>query len=117
MDALHEGEFLGGVIVPGYQLMRTALVHNTAQLKEHAGLFSSFPTNTADAIISGCQLALVGTIEHMAHTLHQSTGRIIQVWLSGGDAQILMPHLSLPTHLEDNLVLDGLLLIAQEVYA
>lgn len=117
VDALHVGEFLGGVIVPGYQLMRTALVQHTAQLKVTTGLFSNLPINTADAITSGCQLALAGTVERMAHTLQQHTGSMIQVWLSGGDAPILMPHLSLPVHLEDNLVLDGLRLIAQEVYA
>lgn len=117
VDALHAGEFLGGIIAPGYQLMRSALSQNTAQLHIEPGTFSNFPGNTADAITSGCQLALIGAIEHMATTLQQRTKQPVQIWLNGGDAEILAPHLSLPARLEDNLVLTGLHIIAQEVFA
>ncbi|MDR3391562.1 MAG: type III pantothenate kinase [Sulfuriferula sp.] len=116
-DALHDGQFLGGIIAPGYQLMQTALAGNTAQLAIAPGMFNPFPTNTADAIASGCLLALIGAIERMAATLQQRTQQPVHVWLNGGDAQILIPHLSLPVRLEDNLVLIGLNIIAQEVFA
>lgn len=117
VDALHAGEFLGGIIAPGYQLMRSALTQNTAQLNVGTGTFANFPGNTTDAITSGCQLALTGAIEHMATTLQQRTQHPVQIWLNGGDADILAPHLSLPVRLEDNLVLTGLHIIAQEVFA
>ena len=117
VDALHAGEFLGGIIAPGYQLMRSALTQNTAQLNVDTGAFTRFPDNTADAITSGCQLALIGAIEHMAATLQQRTQQPVQIWLNGGDADLLAPHLSLPVRLEDNLVLTGLHIIAQEVFA
>ena len=117
VDALHAGEFLGGLIAPGYRLMRTALVQNTAQLDADKGEFRAFPTNTADAISTGCQLALTGAIQQMAATLQQRAQQPVQIWLNGGDAEMLLPHLSLPTRLEDNLVLTGLHIIAQEVFA
>lgn len=117
VDALHAGEFLGGLIAPGYQLMRTALAQNTAQLNIDAGQFNAFPTNTADAIASGCQLALSGAIQQMAAILQQRTQQPVHIWLNGGDAEMLLPHLSLPVHLEENLVLTGLHIIAQEVFA
>jgi type III pantothenate kinase len=117
VDTLHDGQFLGGIIVPGYQLMLTALTDNTAQLATTPGAFNPLPTNTADAIASGCRLALIGAIERMAATLQQRTQQPVHVWLNGGDAQILIPHLSLPVRLEDNLVLIGLNIIAQEVFA
>lgn len=117
VDALHTGEFLGGLIVPGYQLMRAALAQHTAQLSADNGEFRAFPTNTDDAISSGCQLALTGAIQQMAATLQPRVQQPVQIWLNGGDAEMLLPHLSLPTRLEDNLVLTGLHIIAQEVFA
>ena len=117
VDALHTGEFLGGIIVPGYLLMRAALAQNTAQLNAEIGIFNNFPLNTADAITSGCQLALVGAVERMATALQQRAQEAVQIWINGGDAEKLLPHLFLPTHLEDNLVLTGLHIIAQEVFA
>lgn len=117
VDALHAGEFLGGIIAPGYQLMRSALTQNAAQLNVSTGTFANFPGTTADAITSGCQLALIGAIEHMAATLQKRTQQPVQIWLNGGDADLLAPHLSLPVRLEDNLVLTGLHIIAQEVFA
>ncbi len=60
-----EGVFLGGVIVPGLDLMRNALSRGTAQLKLQQGAFHYFPDNTADAIMSGVVNALTGTIDRM----------------------------------------------------
>lgn len=117
VDALHDGQFLGGAIAPGYQLMRSALTLGTAQLNVQPSLFSDFPDNTADAITTGCLLALSGVVQQMAATLQQHTQQAVSAWINGGDAELLIPHLSLPVRLEDNLVLTGLHFIAQEVFA
>lgn len=117
VDALHEGQFLGGAIVPGYRLMRAALAQNTAQLHEQPGQFSVFPTNTADAMTSGCLLALAGCIEHLRAALQQRTQQPVTVWLNGGDSALLAPLFLQDCVVEDNLVLTGLYFIAREVFA
>lgn len=117
VDALHQGQFLGGIIAPGYQLMQTALNRHTAQLGADSGTFQTFPRQTADAISSGCLLALSGAIEQMRTALYEQTQQTVTIWLNGGDAPILAPHFPLASRLEDNLVLTGLYFIAQEVYA
>ncbi|HAF44642.1 MAG TPA: type III pantothenate kinase, partial [Gallionellaceae bacterium] len=51
VDALSaQGEFLGGLILPGVSLMQHSLATNTAQLIAEQGTLQDFPRNTADAI-------------------------------------------------------------------
>jgi type III pantothenate kinase len=110
VDALNtEGIFVGGLIVPGFTLMREALASNTALLKLHDGHFSFFPDNTADAMCSGALNALAGAVDRMLRYVNE-TGEEAVVLLSGGDAALLEPMLSTP-RLVDNLVLEGLLRI------
>jgi type III pantothenate kinase len=115
VDALsNDGVFLGGVIVPGLELMRNALAHGTAQLPLAPGAFCYFPDNTADAIMSGAINALAGTIGRMrAYMTETGQGAPLLV-LSGGSAPLLQPRLNVHSVLVDNLVLDGLLEIVHE---
>lgn len=115
IDALtEEGCFLGGLIVPGPALMRTALAQGTAQLGGDKGTFQIFPTETSHAIESGAIRACVGAIQGMSTALHEHQGRIPRIIGSGGALQTLAPHLPFALEINDNLVLDGLLRIAAE---
>ena len=118
VDALDaEGHFLGGLILPGLELMRTALARHTADLPEAQGLRRDFPDNTDDAIVSGCLEATLGAIERMAQRLKSrpASDRRESSWdvdfcclLSGGAAPALLPHLSGRVRHVENLVLEGL---------
>ena len=114
IDALTgDGVFVGGIIVPGAQLMRAALAEHTAALRLRPGKFSFFPNATGDAIISGAIDALAGAIERMARFL-ETTGEPRPVCvLSGGGAPLIGPYLNLEVKVVDNLVLEGLLEIAR----
>ena len=107
IDALDDnGDFLGGMILPGMALMSNALARNTAQLPQ-IGAMPALPPMFADhteaAIASGCLNAQAGAIER-AFRAHP--GAICVV--SGGAAGVIVPTLSVPHHLVDNLVLPGL---------
>lgn len=113
VDALSEdGVFLGGLIVPGMSLMRDSLARNTAALKFESGVFRPFPVNTADAIESGIVRALCGAIESTRNALRP--GKTCPCLLSGGNAKDLLIHLSPPVKVMENLVLEGLVVIAGE---
>jgi type III pantothenate kinase len=113
VDALSaEGVFLGGLIIPGISLMHESLAKNTTALKLERGQFKLFPANTADAIESGVVQALCGAIESMRSALR--AGKAPQCLLSGGNAKDLQPHLNPPAKVLDNLVLEGLVIIAGE---
>lgn len=114
VDALSgEGVFLGGVIVPGLELMRRSLASGTAQLPFKEGAFCYFPDNTADAIFSGAINALSGAIERMHGYMAQTGQPNALIVLSGGAAPVIEPRLNFKCELVDNLVLEGLLEIAR----
>ena len=110
-----DGVFPGGMILPGLRLMMRSLSDNTAQLpfteESLAKAVPAFATNTADAIGNGCIAAQAGAILHVAtvHARHLSPLRCL---LSGGAAKLVLPHLSIPAQIVDNLVLVGLHTVA-----
>lgn len=113
IDALTaSGEFLGGLIVPGIDLMAGALAAGTAGLPLEAGEFETFPTGTANAICSGAIQAVCGAVERMERALaavSQSEPRII---VGGGSADLIAQHLAREVIRATNLVLEGLVIIA-----
>lgn len=116
IDALNaQGEFVGGLIVPGIELMQRSLTLAAEQLGERQArpgqaVYAQFPVNTADAMYSGSIQAACGAIERQ----HALLGDNAAVVLSGGAAEVVGAHLNLPLRPVDNLVLQGLLLISQE---
>jgi type III pantothenate kinase len=112
IDALSgKGEFMGGLILPGLDLMLGSLYEKTAQLMTDKGEYVLFPKNTADAMFSGVIQASCGAIQRQ-HALLANDG--VPVVLSGGAAELLQEHLSVPLRIVDNLVLQGLAIIALE---
>lgn len=115
VDAISaDGDFLGGMILPGLGLMAGSLAKNTAQLPQvaadmHVG--DPFADHTDAAIVSGCLAAQAGAIERavVAHMRRQGKVRCL---ISGGAAALISPHLSVPHDRVDNLVLIGLHAVA-----
>jgi type III pantothenate kinase len=105
-----DGRFVGGVILPGLELMKCSLARNTAALPLARGRFSAEPRNTADAIETGCVLAQAGAIERAFATMEHGAACV----LAGGAARRIARHLSIPVRLVDNLVLEGLVRIAED---
>ncbi|MDO8294183.1 MAG: type III pantothenate kinase [Gallionella sp.] len=116
VDALSAmGEFIGGLILPGVELMQRSLCAATAQLQAaQAGKYASFPLNSADALYSGALQASCGAIERQHALLGGSSAPVV---LSGGAEEVLRNRLNVPLRIVDNLVLQGLWLIAQETSA
>ena len=114
IDALTaDGRFLGGMIVPGPALMRRSLDRGTAGLRLTEGSFADFPTSTPDAITTGAIQACAGAIERMRDAMAGAGTAPSQIVLSGGAAPELAGHLPIAATIRENLVLDGLLLIAR----
>jgi type III pantothenate kinase len=113
IDALSSaGEFLGGLILPGVNLMQQSLAANTAQLVAESGTLQEFPRNTGDAIHSGMLRATVGAIGCQLDAL-QARGATARCLIGGGAAGIVRPHLGLRSEHVDNLVLRGLQIIGE----
>ncbi|MGH8235480.1 MAG: type III pantothenate kinase [Steroidobacteraceae bacterium] len=113
-DGLH----LGGVIVPGPDLMVTSLLKNTSDIAERArqgdtsdGLFAD---NTLGAIRQGSEHALAALIERavgvMRRTLHETPTLLV----TGGASDRVEQAIGLPYRVVPDLVLQGLAVLAAE---
>lgn len=124
VDALSaDGDFMGGMILPGLGLMASTLAHNTAQLPQVvAGVAQAqasswpFADNTDAAIVAGCLAAQAGAIER-AVAAHAQHNVAVQCVLAGGAAAYIAPQLRIPHQIVDNLVLIGLQVAAAQSVA
>lgn len=101
-----DGQFHGGLILPGLGLMLKSLANNTAQLPFAKGSLQIAPHNTQDAIVTGCLLAQAGAIEHMVAKLQPSN--LVPCILTGGAATRIAAALNCSYRIEDRLILEGL---------
>lgn len=109
-----DGDFLGGMILPGLGLMAGSLAKNTAQLPQVAAdmdVTGPFADHTDAAIVSGCLAAQAGAIERAVAAHARQQGRVRCI-MSGGAAALIAPHLSVAHDRVDNLVLIGLHAVA-----
>lgn len=109
VDALSEnGEFLGGLILPGRQLMQESLAGGTHALENTPGHAVDFPRNTADAVAGGIAAALSGAVQSGYRRLAGASANKPACILSGGDAEWLSGQLSFGVIIAPRLVLEGL---------
>lgn len=114
VDGLHaDGRFLGGLILPGPRLMRQSLDRGTAGLRLTEGEFHDFPESTPDAITTGSLMACSGAIERFVNVMMEQGANPDVIVLSGGAADEMAPHLPMAYVIRENLVLEGLALIAR----
>jgi len=114
VDALSaEGEFLGGVIFPGLQLLRDGLARGTVGIRITDGSeVDCLARSTADGVAAGTLFGLVGAVERLIHEYRRTLGDSMQVLLTGGDGPRLAPRMSAAFTPVPDLVLRGLARIA-----
>lgn len=109
VDALSEaGEFLGGLLVPGIDLMVESLARRIESLRVPPGGYDEFPRNTPDALASGAMDAAAGAVRSMVRRLAARGGSSPAIVVAGGAAARLLPHLEGEVLMAEHLVLDGL---------
>lgn len=118
IDALSDsGEFLGGIILPGFQLMLNSLQQGTQLFNADMSIYEDFPVSTNSAIQSGIIHSVIGAIERMYNLLSIKINHSVEtIVISGGGATFLSPFIKTPIKVIDNLVLNGLVLIAEDSY-
>lgn len=116
IDALSDsGRFLGGIILPGFQMMLKSLQQGTQLIDTEMDKYEDFPVCTNSAIHSGIVGSLVGAIERMYNLLSRRIDHPVEECIiSGGGASLLIPFIKIPIKAIDNLVLEGLIVIAED---
>lgn len=93
IDTVIGNDYVGGVILPGVQLMQKSLFQGTAKLPEvplFAPNSSNFPKNTEQAIASGIIVAQVGAVLQQIQKVYNQYQQIPALYISGGARSVLM---------------------------
>jgi type III pantothenate kinase len=109
------GQHLGGRILPGLRMLRTALAHGTTQLPAVIDTplqVVDFATSTAASIHSGTLHMLVASIDEICAAAHARVGKDCELLITGGDAELLLPLLHYPLQHQPQLVMQGMRIVA-----
>ena len=112
-----EGAFEGGAILPGFELSAFSLHQYTELLplltvkRLTSQKCQPYGHNTFDALQSGILWGQVGAVKELILQLQSTLNHEASIYLTGGGADLLRPHLSGIQHLPD-LSLQGLALLA-----
>jgi len=112
------GEFLGGVIIPGPDLMRAALLAGTGQIETRlrgddlSANLAAPPRDTATAVGMGIALAQAGVVRAMCERMQNVAEQLPLVILTGGARAQVRDWLRVELIEIEDLVLEGLAWIA-----
>jgi type III pantothenate kinase len=108
------GDFLGGAIAPGLGMSARGLHQFTHALPlvSVTAVPPALGTSTTDALRSGLFWGSIGAVQELVHRLAKTLDRKPIVYLTGGDAELLAPHLSIEFSMEwlPELTLHGIYL-------
>ena len=119
LDALDtNGQHLGGLIIPGLAMMRQALTQNTDGIPEQSvlpgdGKVSVLARDTQGAVNGGALYTLIAVIDRVTADLAADLQAPLTRVICGGDAERLLPLLAGTYRHEPDLVLHGLVVIAE----
>lgn len=110
------GQHMGGLILPGIQMMHQSLIRNTSQIPgenmqqnpDTLGLGES----TQQAVENGCFYSTVATIERVISELTEQLRSAVTTVITGGNADSVAPLLSIELEQKPDLVLQGLAIAA-----
>jgi type III pantothenate kinase len=112
------GQHLGGLIMPGPQLLAAALDRNTSDIGATVSA-AAVPSgldllgkNTDAAVGHGAMLALAGALDRAVEAVETALVERATVYLTGGDAPALRGWLETEVELRADLVLEGLALFS-----
>lgn len=109
------GQHLGGYIVPGMGMQRGMLELGTAAVHGGEGKASlDWGNVTAACVGNGVAASLAALICSSARRLEAQTGTEVRTLLTGGDGAHILPLLECTAELNENLVLQGIALMAGE---
>jgi type III pantothenate kinase len=115
------GAYKGGIIAPGINLSLDALVSNTAKLPriaiESPHSDSVIGRNTEEQMLIGVFWGYVAMMEGLIARLRAEIGRPAKVVATGGLALLFEKHTELFDHVDPDLTLEGLAILAERAGA
>ncbi len=114
IDVLDDrGQHMGGMIIPGLELMHDALVDETGQIETDQTVTETssglLARDTTSAIAAGSLYALIALIERVVSDLSDELENQPALIITGGDAKTVLPLLSYEARYEPMLIFQGML--------
>lgn len=108
-----DGDYIGGVIIPGLQVSLDSLVSRTAQLPKInlENLDHVIGKNTIDCMRSGSVFGNASMIDGMIDRMEEELGQTAHVVATGGLSHLIVPYCKHEIALDDDLLLKGLWII------
>ncbi|MDQ3180914.1 MAG: type III pantothenate kinase [Acidobacteriota bacterium] len=112
-----KSEYLGGIIVPGMNVLADALFQKTAKLPkvEIKKPESVFGTSTAGSIQSGIYFGYIGLVDEILRRMADALGEKPNFIATGGFASLIAESSDLIEITDENLMLEGLRLIYEKM--
>ncbi len=113
------GQHLGGLILPGFNLMQASLLDRVQGIRRAVDSLDSVESNrsplffsdtTENGINNGCQFAVIATIDSIVTAMRHKFGKTIRCVLTGGDASLVYGLTKTRFEHDPDLVLRGLAL-------
>ncbi|MCW8855410.1 MAG: type III pantothenate kinase [Gammaproteobacteria bacterium] len=104
----NSGQHQGGLIIPGLNMMRSALQQGTQGIENVSGQLNNLARNTGDAVNSGCSQVLVLGLESLLNKYKETLGKDLLCIVTGGDGQAIAEQFTSDYIYEPDLILYGL---------
>jgi type III pantothenate kinase len=112
------GNHQGGLIAPGLDMMKSSLVKGAAAigpLPAQAGTLSLLSRNTIDGVNSGIMHMAGALIDRVTGESAADYDGNLDVVITGGDAERILPLLRCTPRYDQDLVLRGIAILAREI--
>jgi len=104
------GNYIGGMIIPGLWTSMNALSAHAAQLPyiDLNGPAKLLGTNTIDCMRSGALIGTAAMLDGLIDRLEEELGEPVSPVLTGGVSPLIVPYCRHAFHLEPDILVDGL---------
>ena len=104
------GNYIGGMIIPGLWTSMNALSAHAAQLPyiDLNGPAKLLGTNTVDCMRSGALIGTAAMLDGLIDRLEEELGESVSPVLTGGVSPLIVPYCRHAFHLEPDILIDGL---------
>ncbi len=104
------GNYIGGMIIPGLWTSMNALSAHAAQLPyiDLNGPAKLLGTNTIDCMRSGALIGTAAMLDGLIDRLEEELGESVSPVLTGGVSPLIVPYCRHAFHLEPDILIDGL---------
>ena len=110
------GNYIGGMIIPGLWTSMNALSAHAAQLPyiDLNGPAKLLGTNTVDCMRSGALIGCAAMLDGVVDRMEEELGKPVTAVITGGVSPLILPYCKRHYHLEPDILISGLQILYEK---